>query len=286
MIRPAFDGGLDHPADVGLPLRLVGVEQRLGRASAADALELPGEVGDVADAGAHALAEERRHLVRAVAGDEHPAPAPIPRHERVERVDGGADDVDVLGGDPGREQLARRVRRLEVVEVLARQRHDLPAPVRRRRGGRTSRAGGDRSTARRPSGARPAGAGACRPRARAGRSRSRPAWSRSSVRVTERAPSVPTTYAARTVRPSPVARSRTVTATWSPASLDRLHLVAEPERHVVEPVDPGTQRPLELGLGEHVVGVRQPDGPTRAARRSRTAGRPPRRRSPCRRSGR
>src|SRR6266850_1790282 len=60
---------LDVDAHVRRALRLVAVEPvRAG--------ELPGEVRRAADAGAHALAEERRRLVRGVAGDEEAPVAP------------------------------------------------------------------------------------------------------------------------------------------------------------------------------------------------------------------
>ena len=40
-------------------------------------VELPGQVGGVADPGAHALPGERRHLVGGVAGEEDPADPPL-----------------------------------------------------------------------------------------------------------------------------------------------------------------------------------------------------------------
>jgi hypothetical protein len=54
------DGELDEAAGVRLALRLIGVEQRLVGLAREHRVQLPGQVGRVAQAGAHALAGEGR----------------------------------------------------------------------------------------------------------------------------------------------------------------------------------------------------------------------------------
>jgi len=93
---------LDELAHVRLALRLVGVEQRLAACARADEPELPREIRGIADPGAHALTEKGRRLVRGVAGDQEPAPAPAAGDHRVEGVDGGPLDLRVRRGEPAR----------------------------------------------------------------------------------------------------------------------------------------------------------------------------------------
>ncbi len=79
-------GDADHPAELhrearsiartcGDALARVGVEQRIRARAGEHEVELPGEIGGVAEARAHALAGERRHLVRGVAGEQQAARA-------------------------------------------------------------------------------------------------------------------------------------------------------------------------------------------------------------------
>ena len=70
---------LDEGAHMRRALAFVGVEQAIGRAAAQHGVELPGEVGGIAHAGAHALAEEGRRLVAGVAGQQQPPSPPALR---------------------------------------------------------------------------------------------------------------------------------------------------------------------------------------------------------------
>ena len=84
-------------------------------------VELPGQVGGVAQAGAHALPGERRHEVGGVAGEEHAPGAPPLGVAGVERVDGVALEPGVAGVHvPRREQLPRPRLVVELVERLVR----------------------------------------------------------------------------------------------------------------------------------------------------------------------
>jgi hypothetical protein len=91
---------------MGAPLLFIGVQQVIGRACTQDQIELPGQVGRVAQPGAHALSEEGRHLVRGVADQEHALVTPVPGHQAVEGVDGGALDLERSAGEPGRDEVA------------------------------------------------------------------------------------------------------------------------------------------------------------------------------------
>src|SRR6476661_2859668 len=62
------DRGLDHRAHVRLTLRLIGLEQARIRAAAQHRTKLPRKVRGIAKAVAHALPEERRRLMRGIAG--------------------------------------------------------------------------------------------------------------------------------------------------------------------------------------------------------------------------
>ena len=112
---------LDRRSRARQPLRLVGVEQRVGGATVEHEVELPRQVGGVAQAGAHALAGERRHEVGGVAGEEDAPGAPLLGVAGVERVDGVALEPGVAGVHvPRREQLPRPRLVVELVERLVR----------------------------------------------------------------------------------------------------------------------------------------------------------------------
>ena len=66
------DGVLDHACRVRQPLLAVGVEEPVDGETVVDEAQLPCEVRGVTDARAEPLAEERRHLVGGIAGDEDP----------------------------------------------------------------------------------------------------------------------------------------------------------------------------------------------------------------------
>ena len=134
---------LDRPPRARQPLDLVRVEQLVAGTPGEDEVELPGEVGGVAQSGAHPLAGERRHLVGGVAGEERPSGAPargVPGLERVHRValQPGVARMHV----PRREQLPRSGLVVELVERLVGEPHELPAAATgaaRHRGGRPRR---------------------------------------------------------------------------------------------------------------------------------------------------
>src|SRR5262249_51534422 len=74
---PELDREPDHLTDLGNALARVRVEQRLGRLVVEEQIELPGEVRCVAHTGAHALAGDRRHLMRGLAGGKDPTDRPM-----------------------------------------------------------------------------------------------------------------------------------------------------------------------------------------------------------------
>ena len=120
---------VDDRPDVVAALDLVGVEQAGRRTPGQHQVELPRQVGGVAQARAHALAGEGRHLVGGVAGEQHVARAPPIGPPGLEPVDGVALERGVAGRDvPGREQLPRPVRVVELLDGLAGQPHELPPP--------------------------------------------------------------------------------------------------------------------------------------------------------------
>ena len=111
------DGDLHHPAGVRAPFRLVGVQQPVVGVAPHDEGELPGQVGRVADAGAHALSDERRGQVGRVAEQEQPPVAPAVGDGTPEGVGGLPQEgqlVHIHPGQPRPDQLED----LGVVEVL------------------------------------------------------------------------------------------------------------------------------------------------------------------------
>ena len=91
----------DDPLALRLALGRVGVQKSFARLAAQDEVELPREVARVADAGAKALAHERRHQMSGVAGQEDAAAAHRLGQERAELVDGVASEVRVVRAEPG-----------------------------------------------------------------------------------------------------------------------------------------------------------------------------------------
>ena len=94
-----LDRLLGDSSDVRRPLGGVGLQEVLGR-SLQHEIELPGEVVGVPEPGAHALAEERRHLVGGVAGEQDPTLFPLLGDGRAERVRRGPDQLGVVPRDP------------------------------------------------------------------------------------------------------------------------------------------------------------------------------------------
>ena len=125
--RAEADRELDELAHVGAALGLAGVEQRFAGRAGHHHPELPGEVGGVPDAGAHALPEEGRGLVRAVPGQHQPAAAPRCGEQRMEGVDRGALDADVVRADRVGQHRPDPLGPHDPGFVVARHEHDLPA---------------------------------------------------------------------------------------------------------------------------------------------------------------
>ena len=67
-------------------------------------VELPDEIADIANALAHALADEGRLLVRGIAREEDAAAPPFSRDQRMKPVARGAPELGVVRRDPAREQ--------------------------------------------------------------------------------------------------------------------------------------------------------------------------------------
>ena len=84
----AFD---DRSARIRAPLGHIGVEQDLICEAPQNEIELPGEVMGVAEARAQSLRQEWGHLMRRIAGEEHPSDPPLRCIERLEFVGGDAD---------------------------------------------------------------------------------------------------------------------------------------------------------------------------------------------------
>jgi hypothetical protein len=97
---PETDGVLDDVFDVRTSLILVAVEESQWRAASQNPGQLPAHVAGVAQARAHALPEEGRHLMGRVAQKEDVPRAPALGHERVERVDGRPRHIHVIRVDP------------------------------------------------------------------------------------------------------------------------------------------------------------------------------------------
>lgn len=134
------DGELHQRLHVRGALGVVGVEQGDGGTAAQHQVELPGEVGGVTQAGAHALPGERRRLVGGVPGQQDPAVVPPLHPPGLEPVHGVALERGVAGVHvPRRQQLPGGGLGVELVEGLAGQAHELPAPTagsaRHQRGG-------------------------------------------------------------------------------------------------------------------------------------------------------
>ncbi len=127
--RAEAHGEIDESADMRQPLAFIGVEQRVGCTVLDDRGELPGEVGGVAHAGTHALAEERRRLVAGIARQQQAALAPAFLHHRMEGVDGGAFQPRVVRAEPARHHRPEDVGVGQPCRIVARHQHDLPAPA-------------------------------------------------------------------------------------------------------------------------------------------------------------
>ena len=98
------------------------------RRAGQDEVELPGQIGGVAQARAHALPRERRHLVRGVAGEQQPPASPRVHPARLEAIDGVPLEAGVFRRHlPRSQQAPGGLGAVQFVEILARQAHELPA---------------------------------------------------------------------------------------------------------------------------------------------------------------
>src|SRR4029453_16434341 len=93
------------------------VQEPIARVALYDEGELPGEVGRVADAGAHALSDERRGQVGGVAEQKHPAVAPAVGPDAPEGGGGLPQEGQLAGVPPGTPR-SDQLEDLGVVEVL------------------------------------------------------------------------------------------------------------------------------------------------------------------------
>ncbi len=116
-------------AHMGAALHAVAVEQRVTGLSAQHPVELPDEIGDVADALAHALADERRLLMGGVARQEHPAASPVPCDQRMKAIARRSPQRGVIRREPWRQQPPDLIRLLHRARIFVRQQHDLEAAM-------------------------------------------------------------------------------------------------------------------------------------------------------------
>jgi hypothetical protein len=78
------------------PFGLVGVQDGLGHGAGEHAGEFPRQVGGIAQAGAHALADKWRGEMGGVTEQEHTPVSPLAGDLRAEGVPGRADDLQPL----------------------------------------------------------------------------------------------------------------------------------------------------------------------------------------------
>ena len=122
-----LDRQLDHRPRVRTTLEPVGVEQGVRCQATEHEIELPRQVGGVADAGAQSLTGEGRRLVGGVAGEEHPTAAPLLDPSGLEPVDGVLLEAGVVrAGVEWLEQAPRRGLLVQLIHGLAGQGHELP----------------------------------------------------------------------------------------------------------------------------------------------------------------
>ena len=92
----------DHVAGVWLSLLLVCVQHAGRQAAGQDPGELPGQVHRVAQAGSHALPDERRSQMRGIAEQKDVAPAPPVGELGAEGVLRHPDQLQIAPAEPGR----------------------------------------------------------------------------------------------------------------------------------------------------------------------------------------
>ena len=107
------------------PLDFVGVEKPVAEPARYDGGKLPGEIVRVAHAAVHALAGERRHQMRRIAGQKHPIRAPAVGHARMKGVDHLAAQHRLVVGSVHPQQSGNIVLRQYVGILLAVVQHQL-----------------------------------------------------------------------------------------------------------------------------------------------------------------
>ena len=119
----------NDPGSVRESLVAVGVEERVVGDPVGNEAQLPRQVRRVTDAGAQPLAEERRHLVGGVTGEEDPARTHRVGDGRMEAVHDGADEIGVVGRQPPLQQLPHAGRLDHLLSCFAGLELELPPPV-------------------------------------------------------------------------------------------------------------------------------------------------------------
>ena len=127
----------DHVLDMRLALVLVGGQDGPGHPGLFHQQQFPDQICGVPDAGAHALAEKRRHLVRAIPEKEYPIAVPLRRHQGMKAVDRRSPQLDGVDIDETREHLAHPRFVLKFLRLLVRQDFQFPSPQVARAGDRT-----------------------------------------------------------------------------------------------------------------------------------------------------
>src|SRR5271166_1311371 len=117
----------DHLAHDRGALDLIGVEDCLRRKATQYGGQLPGQVRGILHAAVHPLPGERRHQMRRIAGEEHPAAPPMFGDARMERIDGLALDLERNGAAHLRDEGADRLVAFQRLLAFAGQLHELPA---------------------------------------------------------------------------------------------------------------------------------------------------------------
>ena len=126
MIRPSSLACVTTFWTCGLALVLVGGQHGPGNPGLFHQQQFPDQVCGVPDAGAHALAEKRRHLMRAVAEKEYPIAVPLRRHQGMKPIDRRSPELDGVDIDETRQHLAHPRLVLKFLRLLVRQ--DLQFP--------------------------------------------------------------------------------------------------------------------------------------------------------------
>jgi hypothetical protein len=110
-------------------LGLIGVEDGRVRALPGDGGHFPRQIGDIAQAMAHALPEEGRGLMRGIARQKDIPHLPLMRHQPVEAIGRGAHDLMRHALHPWLDQRRDGFGLHHRTVILAGQQHELPAAM-------------------------------------------------------------------------------------------------------------------------------------------------------------